>query len=56
MIGADELRFLASRAGEHYKLAEAGSVLGEKRVVIQDGKAVIDIPVWNILSILMLRL
>ena len=45
VILVDELRFLASSALSHYKMAAPGTALGEKKVVIQDGKAVIEIPV-----------
>lgn len=41
----DERRFLVSEALQHFKIAPLGSILGEKKVVIQDGKAVIDVPV-----------
>jgi len=44
VIRPDERRFLVSEALHHFKVVPAGSVEGEKRVVIQDGKAVIDVP------------
>jgi hypothetical protein len=45
VILPDERRFLVSDALLHFKILPAGSVDGEKRVVIQGGKAMIDVPV-----------
>jgi hypothetical protein len=45
----DERRFLVSEARLHIKLVEPGTVRGERRVVIQEGKCVIAIgdEVWK---------
>jgi len=46
----DELRFLVSNAGEHLKGVEPGGVVGEKRVIIEGGKSVVEVPesVWEV--------
>lgn len=40
----DELRFLISEAGKHYLRVEPGTVEGERRVIIRDGKSEIQAP------------
>ena len=46
----DERRFLVSEAQLHLKVVGPGSVKGERRVVIQDGKCVIEVgeDVWRV--------
>ncbi|TVY71510.1 hypothetical protein LSUE1_G005785 [Lachnellula suecica] len=50
VVLVDERRFLVSNATEHLKMVEVGSVVGEKRVVIEDGKCKIEVPesVWEV--------
>ena len=48
VILEDEKRFLVSEALDHLKFVDG--VTGTKRVIIQDGKAVVEIPesVWEV--------
>jgi hypothetical protein len=50
VVLVDEVRFLVSAAREHLKRVEPGTVVGDRRVVIQDGKSLIEIPesVWEV--------
>lgn len=50
VVLADERRFLVSEARMHMKVVEPGQVRGERKVVIQDGKCVIDVAedVWRV--------
>jgi hypothetical protein len=50
VILKDEKRLLISLATEHILQVDEGTVSGEKRVVIQDGKSVIEIPesIWEV--------
>jgi hypothetical protein len=52
VILVDERRFLVSNAGEHLKGVEPGTVRGEKRVVIEGGVSVVEVPegVWSVWS------
>ncbi len=43
VILADERRFLVSEALEHVLIVGAGAVEGERKVVIRDGKSVIEV-------------
>ncbi|RDW58388.1 hypothetical protein BP5796_12318 [Coleophoma crateriformis] len=45
----DERRFLESEALNHIKIVDGGSVVGDTKVVIEDGKVLIDVPdeVWK---------
>jgi hypothetical protein len=42
VILVDEERFLVSQATEHFKLVPAGTVQGDRKVFIEDGKPVVD--------------
>ncbi|KAH8646982.1 hypothetical protein BGZ60DRAFT_391607 [Tricladium varicosporioides] len=44
VVLADEVRFLESLAMEHVLQVPGGTVEGDRKTIIQDGKAVIDIP------------
>jgi hypothetical protein len=50
VVLVDEKRFLVSVATEHMKRVEPGTVRGERRVVIQDGKSLVEIPegIWEV--------
>lgn len=43
MILADERRFLVSEALEHYKMVDGGTVTGDRKVIIEDGKVVYEL-------------
>jgi hypothetical protein len=44
VILQDELRFLVSEAGTHYLRVEPGTIEGEKRVIIKNGKSEVEVP------------
>ncbi len=50
VIKVDERRFLVSEALEHIYRVGPGSVEGERKVVIDEGKPVIEVPegVWEV--------
>jgi hypothetical protein len=50
IVKADERRFLISEALDHIFRVDPGTVVGDKRIVIQDGKILIDVPeeVWSV--------
>jgi hypothetical protein len=50
VVVADERRFLVSEAQLHYKRVGPGRVNGERRVVMQDGKCMIQVgdEVWRV--------
>jgi hypothetical protein len=50
VVSVDERRVLVSAAGEHLLRVEAGTVEGERRVVIENGKSLVEIPeeVWGV--------
>lgn len=50
VVLVDERRFLVSEATKHIYELPPNTVLGEKKVVIQDGKCMIDVPenVWAV--------
>ena len=43
----DERRFLVSEARQHFKVVPAGTIVGDVRVVIEDGKSLIEVPEEN---------
>ncbi|ATZ51321.1 hypothetical protein BCIN_06g07320 [Botrytis cinerea B05.10] len=43
IIVADERRFLISEALDHVKIVETGLITGERKVIIENGKSMIDI-------------
>ncbi|KAG9228175.1 hypothetical protein BJ875DRAFT_490138 [Amylocarpus encephaloides] len=49
VILADEREFLVSEAMKHIKQVEEGTVTGERKAIIEDGKVVIEVPegVWE---------
>lgn len=40
MVLRDERRFLISEALEHYKMVDGGTVTGDRKVIVEDGKVV----------------
>lgn len=50
VILADERRFLVSEALEHIKRVGPETVSGDEKVVIRDGKSVVDVPdtIWEV--------
>lgn len=50
IVVPDERTFLVSEAMKHVKRVEEGTVVGERKVIIENGKAVVDVGenVWEI--------
>lgn len=43
LVLADERKFLLSEALEHYKIVDCGTVMGDRKVIIEDGKVVYEL-------------
>ncbi|RDI85895.1 hypothetical protein Vi05172_g4149 [Venturia inaequalis] len=43
IVLADERKFLVSEALEHYKMVDGGTVTGDRKVIIEDGKVVYEL-------------
>ncbi|KAE9969809.1 hypothetical protein BLS_005214 [Venturia inaequalis] len=54
IVLADERKFLVSEALEHYKMVDGGTVTGDRKVIIEDGKVVYElcylenVKIWQI--------
>lgn len=46
----DEKRFLVSEAMQHVRRVDEGTVVGERKVIIEDGKILVDVAedVWKV--------